>query len=247
MNRRKHKHHQIFNKDLSAMPTSLRAAAFAILLTAGCSPTQQAAGPAQPSGFLSREVVALLRPSDTGSRLYINPNVDFRRYTRVMVDPVQLWLVPGSSQLTEDQRKVVANAFYLALREELGRDLQVVERPGPGTMVIGTAIREVREGANPILSTVSTFMPPARLIREGTNLMTGSDPMVGGAAGEMKVTDSETGLLLAAGVDSRDATAGAQVRTSRWDDVQKVVRYWAAQTAFRICRLQQRPNCEART
>ena len=223
------------------------AAACAILLMAGCGSTQQASGPAQPSSFLSRETVALLRPSDTGSRLYINPNVDFRRYTQVMIEPVQLWLVPGNAQLTDDQRRLGASALYSALREELGRDLQVVERPGPGTMVIGTAIREVREGGNPVLSTVSTFLPPARLVREGTNLMTGSDPLVGGAAGEIQITDSETGQLLAAAVDSRDATAGAQVRTSRWDDVQKVTRYWADQTAFRVCRVQQRPNCEAPT
>ncbi|MGG5890070.1 DUF3313 domain-containing protein [Falsiroseomonas sp. HC035] len=227
------------------MKTSLVAAVSAMALISACSSTQQAAAPPQPSGFLSRETVALLRPSDTGSRLYINPNIDLRRYNKVIIEPVQLWLVPENSKLTEEQRKVVANAFYAALREHLGRDLQIVERPGPGTMVISTAIREVREGGNPVLSTISTFMPPARLAREGANLMTGSDPMVGGAAGEMAVTDSETGQLLAAAVDSRDATAGARVRTSRWDDVQSVVRFWAAQTAFRVCRVQQRPNCQA--
>jgi hypothetical protein len=227
------------------MKSRFAAVVGAMALLAACGSTQQSAAPPPASSFLPREAVSRLVPSDSGSRLYINPNVDLRRYTRVMVEPVQLWLVPGHAALSTEQRQVVANAFYAALREELGRDLQLVERPGPGTMVIGTAIREAREGGNPVLSTVSTFVPVTRLAREGANLMTGSDPMVGGAAAEMKITDSETGQLLAAAIDSRDATAGARARTSSWDDVQFVVRYWAAQTAFRLCRVQQRPNCRA--
>jgi hypothetical protein len=214
-------------------------------LVSACNSTQQAAAPPSANGFLAPDTVALLRPSDVGSRLYIDPDVDFRRYTRVMIEPVQLWLAPDNTRLTDEQRQLVANALYSALREQLGRDLQVVDRPGPQTMVINTAIIEARQGANPTLSTVSTFVPFTRLAREGAHLMTGSDPMVGGAAGEMKVTDSVTGQLLAAASDSRDATAGARVRTSRWDDVQTVARYWAAQTAYRICHLQQRSDCQA--
>jgi hypothetical protein len=227
------------------MMKSFAIALGSLALLAACGSTQQSVAPAPASSFLPRDTVALLRPSDTGSRLYVNPNVDFRRYTRVMVEPVQLWLASNNTQLTGEQRQVVANALYSALRDQLGRDLQLVERPGPGTMVISTAVTEAREGGNPVLSTVSTFVPASRLVREGANLMTGSDPMVGGAAGEMRVTDGQTGELLAAAVDSRDATAGARVRTSRWDDVQTVAQHWAAQTAFRVCRLQQRPNCQA--
>jgi hypothetical protein len=73
--------------------------------------------------------------------------------------------------------------------------------------------------------------------------MTGSDPLTGGAAGEVRVTDAQTGDLFAAAIDSRGATAGARVRTSRWDDVVAVSRCWARLMSFRLCRLQQRPNC----
>ncbi|MGK7871028.1 DUF3313 domain-containing protein [Falsiroseomonas sp. E2-1-a20] len=226
------------------MKTSHLFALGSLALLTACSSTQQAAAPSPPTSFLSRETTALLRPTDLGSRLYINPSVDFRRYSRVMIEPVQLWLAPNNTQLNAEQRQLVANALHSALREELGQVLQLVERPGPGTMVITTAFTEVRAGGNPVLSTVSTFVPASRIVREGVNIMTGSDPMVGGAAAEMRVTDSETGQLLAAAIDSSDATAGARVRTSRWDDVQTVARYWATQTANRVCRVQQRPNCQ---
>ncbi len=154
----------------------------AMLLLAGCESTQQAAAPAPATRFLPPQTAALLRPSDAGSRLYINQNLDFRRHTRVMVEPVQLWLAPNHTRLNAEQRQIVANTVYSALREELGRDLQIVDRPGLGT-------------------------------------------------------------LLAAAIDSRDATAGARVRTSSWDDVQTVARYWAAQTSYRLCKVPRRTNC----
>jgi hypothetical protein len=215
----------------------------ALLLLAGCEATQQAAAPPPATRFMPPQTVALLRPSDAGSQLYVNPNVDFRRYTRVLLEPVQLWFASNNTQLSAEQRQLIADTLYGALREELGRDFRLVDRPGPGTLRISTAVTEVREGGNPVLSTVSTFVPVTRLAREGANLMTGSDPLVGGAAGEMRIVDSESGVLLAAAIDSRDATAGARVRTSRWDDVQAVTRFWAAQTGYRLCRLQGRATC----
>jgi hypothetical protein len=213
------------------------------LLLAACESTRRAAAPAQPSGFLSPDIIARLQPTETGVRSYINPAVDFRRYTRVLVEPVQLWVDPSTTRLSAEQRQLVANAFYTALRDELGRDVELVERPGPGTMVVTTAITTVRGGGNPVLSSVSTFVPATRLAREGAAALTGADPLTGGAAGEVRVTDAQTGDLLAAGIDARDATAGARVRTSRWDDVVVVSRYWARLMSHRLCRLQQRANC----
>jgi hypothetical protein len=138
-------------QEREAMKHLLATALCGMLLLAACDTTWQAAAPAQPSGFLSPDIIARLQPTEAGIRTYINPNVDFRRYTRVLVEPVQLWTDPGAAQLTAEQRQLVANAFYTALRDELGRDVELVERPGPGTMVVTTAITAVRGGGNPVL------------------------------------------------------------------------------------------------
>jgi hypothetical protein len=224
---------------------------FAALALGACAaPTsERTAAPATPSGFLGAPTYALLQPG-TGptmaSRGYVNRAADLRRYTQVMLEPVQFWRVPGDpEQLTPEQRQLTLNAFHDTLRSELARDFRIVDRPGPNTFVIATAITQVREGANPVLSNVATFIPQARLLREGASLMTGADPLVGGVNAEIKVTDALTGELLGAAIDSRDATMGARVRTSRWDDVQTVARYWAQLVRFRVCQAQARANCQA--
>ena len=227
------------------MKHPLAAALCGSLLLGACGSTRPTVAPARPSGFLTPNIIARLQPAEEGVQAYINPDVDFRRYRRALVEPVQFWVAPGARQFTAEQQQLVADAFYQALRDELGREVEIVAGPGPGTMVVTTAITAVRAGGNPVLSTVSTFVPKTRLLREGAAALTGSDPLTGGAAGELRVRDAETGELLAAGIDSRDATAGARVRTSRWDDVVTVSRYWARRMSSRLCRLQQRPNCQA--
>jgi hypothetical protein len=221
-----------------------RAAILALcaLLLVGCAETRQA-DRLDATGFLGPEVVARLQAAENGALVFADPAADFRRYRRVIVEPVQILIPPGGTSLTSAQRRFVAEAVQDALLTELARDFEVVTRPAPGTIRIGAAISEVREGGNPALATASTFMPLTRLAREGVALVAGGDPLVGGAAGEMRLTDAETGALLAAGIDSRDATSGARARGSSLDDVVFVAGYWARQTAFRLCRLQQRSDC----
>lgn len=212
------------------------------LLATGCAETRRA-DPAAPTAFLGADVVARLQPTEDGVLAYSDDAADFRRYRRVMIAPVQILIPPGGSPLTAEQRRFVAAAVQDALRTELARDFEIVSRPGTGTILLSAAISEVREGGNPALATASNFMPLMRLAREGVTLVAGTDPLVGGAAGEVKLTDSETGRLLAAAIDSRDATAGMRARGSSLDDVVFVAQYWARLTALRLCRLQQREGC----
>ena len=235
------------------MRHTLAAALCSTAILAACSDTRRAATPMQPSGFLGPDIVARLQPTQDGVRAYINPTVDFRRYRRAFVEPVQFWIAPGATQLTAEQQQLVANAFYDALRSELSQVVEFAGLPGPGTLVITTAITAARAGGNPVLSTVSTFVPHTRILREGAAALTGRDPLTGGAAGELRVTDAQTGDLLAAAIDTRDATAGARItrdvavggriRASRWDDVVVVSQHWARRIASRLCGLQQRQDC----
>lgn len=216
--------------------------ALASLLATGCAETRRAE-PAAPTSFLGAELVARLQPTEAGVLAYSDPTADFRRYRRVLIAPVQILIPPGGTPLTPEQQRFVTAAVQDALQAELSRDFDIASRAGPGTILISAAISEVREGGNPALATASNFMPLTRLAREGAALVAGSDPLVGGAAGEVKLTDSETGRLLAAAIDSRDATAGMRARGSSLDDVVFVAQYWARLTALRLCRLQHRDGC----
>lgn len=91
------------------------------LLATGCGETRQAA-PVAGSGFLAPEVVARLRPAEDGARVFAEPGADFRRYTRVPVDPVRILSTLGGVALTEAQRRQVTGAVREAFLAELGRD-----------------------------------------------------------------------------------------------------------------------------
>ncbi|WP_144186568.1 DUF3313 domain-containing protein [Elioraea rosea] len=227
-----------------------RFGAMALLLSvAACGPTQQASHRAAPSGFLGPEIRALMQPGtrpDQAQQFYVRPGADIRRYTSIVVEPVQVWHEPGRPEdLAPDQLQFAADLFYAAMREELAKDFRLVSTHGPETLVLASAITQVSEGGPPALATVSSFVPLTRLLRRGASVMTGSDPLTGAATGEIKVTDAETGELLGAAIDSREARTRAAVTTSRWDDVQSIARYWAELVRFRLCRGQQRENCVA--
>lgn len=228
------------------------AAAFAGgLLLAGCSmpATTQSAAPPVQSGFLGASIYARMHANsgpDRPAESYVNPNVDIGRYNSMIVEPVQFWRVPGApEQLGPAERQMLTDAFYAALRTELAKDFRLVSTHGPRTIVIATAITAAEPGANPALAGVATFVPQARLLNTGVSLLTGSNPLTGSATGEIKITDSETGELLGAAIDRRDATMGTAVRTSSWQDVHTVTTYWAQLVRFRICQVQARPNCQA--
>lgn len=227
---------------------ALAGALLGVLSVAGCAGTPHQEATALPrEGFLGAALYARMQPG-TGPNApafaYADRSVDARRYTSVVIEPVQLWRAPGTTDpFTPEQRQLVLDQFFAALRTELAKDFRVVTQPGPDTMVIATAITQAQPGANPMLSNVASFVPQARLVRNGVTLPTGSDPLTGSASGEIKVTDAMTGALLGAAIDRREAVMGVEVRTSRWDDVETITQYWARLIRFRLCRAQQKPDC----
>ena len=73
--------------------------------------------------------------------------------------------------------------------------------------------------------------------------MTGKPGFVGEASIEAKLTDAETGELLAAGVDRRSGGKRLKKGFGTWDDVNAIMRFWAKQAAYRLCLLRKDTNC----
>ena len=62
---------------------------------AACYATQQARG-AKPTGFLSDLGQLREGEGDEAQLVYVNPHVDFSRYTNLLMEPVTIWTAPGS-------------------------------------------------------------------------------------------------------------------------------------------------------
>ncbi len=191
-----------------------------------------------PSGFLGGDY-SLMQPGKEGQALliYVNPNVTWSSYNKVMIEPVEFWDSTDSSVSPADQQ-MLTGYFYGKLKENLQKDFTIVDQPGPGVLVLRVALINA-ESATPGLRSISVVIPQARILNGVQSLATGSYAFVGGAEAEIKVTDGQTGQLLAESADKREGgMALSQAAQWKWGDAESVMDYWAEKIAERAHQLQ---------
>ncbi len=221
-------------------------AGFALQLTvAGCAKTAapepglmgKAMGekPAPPpTGFLGSDY-ALMTPGKEGQAalVYLNPNAQWKNYNKILLEPVQFWDASDSAVSPPDQHMLTAY-FYTQLKHNLQKDFTVVDEAGPGTMTLQVAITSA-ESSTPVLRSVSVAIPQARILNRIQSLATGSYAFVGSAQAEGKLTDSQTGQLLAASADRR--TGGMAISNAaqwKWGDAENVMNLWSEAIVKRL-------------
>ena len=209
----------------------------------GCASTQQARS-AKESGFLGDYSMLKEGKKDETLLIYKNPQADWKRYRKVILDPVTLWIGKDSQlqDVSAEDRKRMADLFWLKLHEALKTDYEMVNSPGPDVMHIQAAITEA-ETSNPVLDTVSSIVPQLRVLTGAKGVVTGVSGFTGSASVEMKVTDSSDKTLLAAAVDRRGGTKNLSGLTNSWNDVEESFRYWAEKVRWRACLLRGQTNC----
>ena len=215
-----------------------------ISLTAGCATTAPPQSnivtgerpvPAQ-SGFLGD--YSQLKPGgkDQAALVYINPDAKWNTYTKIIVEPVQFWDSANSEVPVGDQQ-MLATYFYNTLRDYLQTGFLLVDQPGPGVLKLQAAITNAT-GSVPVLRTVSVIVPQARVLNTAQSLATGSYAFAGSAQAEGQITDSVTGIRLAAGVDLRQGGMSLKAAgQAKWADAQNVLDFWAQRIAQRLVEL----------
>lgn len=209
----------------------------------GCAGTQQARKVEQ-SGFLGDYSILKEGEKDESLLIYKNPQADWKRYKKIMLDPVTLWIGKDSqlNDVSGEDRQRMADLFYAKLHEALKIDYEIVKSPGPDVMHVQVAITEA-ESSNPVLDTVSSIVPQLRLLTGVKGVATGVSGFTGSASVEMKITDSSDKTLLAAAVDRRGGTKTLRGVTSSWNDVEESFRYWAEKVSWRACLLRGGIGC----
>jgi len=218
----------------------------ALLVTvAGCSTTQQqqpniiakAQGTQNPvpafSGVLGD--YSLLQPGGKDQTLYryVAPNVDWSQYKAVIVEPVTFWDSADSNVSPEVQQKL-CDYFYNKLRQDLVKDVAVVDEPGPGVIRLQVALTNA-SAATPVLRTASVVIPQLRVVNRLKGFATGSFAFVGSARMEMKATDSVTGQILGEALDQQ--MGGNNVMTAatwQWQDTERAMDHWSELLATRL-------------
>lgn len=216
-----------------------------LLLIGGCAQTLPARS-IDESGFLSDYSILESGGPDEAQRMYRLPGVDWAAYKNVLLDPVTLWRGSESKArgVSSADAQTLVNFFQALIRKHLeAQGLTIVDAPGPLTLRVQVAITKAKE-SRVALDVVSTVVPFMRAASGIDRMTTGKPSFVGQAQIEFKVTDSESGQLLAAGVDHRvggkDLTA---MHFHSWGEVETIMRLWASHGSFNLCMLQERSDC----
>ena len=223
-----------------------------LLGAGGCAATQEAKS-VEKSGFLGD--YSMLKEGqrstikegseDRALWIYKNPAADWRKYTKIQLDPVTVWVNQKDSQLKDvsvEDRQRLAALLWSKLDESLRKDYQMAYEPGPDVIRIQAAITEA-ESSNAVLDTVTSVIPQTRLLSGMVSLGRGVSLFTGSSSVELKITESETGTLLVAAVDRRGGTKSLRGVTHSWNDVEEAYRFWAEKLRYRACQWRGGLNC----
>ena len=216
-----------------------------LFLLQGCAATQQRRDVVE-TGFLKASEHSMLTEGkgDHEALLrYINPDVDWRSYNKVMIDSVAVWKNEETKDVAPEDLQKLTDFLYGQLHDALSRDYMIVTQPGPGVMRVAVAITEA-EASSPTADVVTSIIPQTRILTGAKGLIVGGKPGFVGTAGlETKVTDAQTGKILGMAVDRRGGTKDLSGMTNEWNDVEKAYTYWAAAIRYRLCNLRGGENC----
>ncbi len=196
--------------------------------------------PTAITGFFGADY-SKLQPGSEGqaAMVYLNPNANWSQYNKIMLQPVEFW-DSGNSGVSPSDQQMLTSYAYNQLKQDLEKYFTMVDQPGPGVMVMRTALLGAT-GATPGLRSVSVVIPQVRILNAVQSMATGSYAFVGSAEGEMKITDATTGEFLGGAIDKR--VGGAALSSAaqwRWGDAQNAMNYWAEKTTNRLLELQGR-------
>jgi hypothetical protein len=198
--------------------------------TTGCQTTRQARSVTE-SGFL-RDYSQLQPGGEDQAKLrYIAPNVPWLKYKTVCIMPVELWKSndPESAlgKLSPEDQKLLVDMLHTSLRQSLQQSYLVVDRPGPDTIIVHSAVTMADRSA-PVRNLVSTVMPIGLGLSVLKAAAFGKGIGVGDVQVEMELLDGTTHQRLAAAVDRRVGTKALRSKfDGSWGDVQRAFAYWA--------------------
>ena len=224
--------------------------AICIAALAGCAHSEHATGywgKAEPSGFLKDYSKLHAAADDTEATLvYLTPDkAKFKSYKKLWLEPVQVWRGEKSDakDLDKEDAHYLSQFLWSQLDEQLRKDYTMVYAPGPGVMRLRVGITE--SGKNiPVLDNLTAAYPTTLVLSKAKEYIGSTETFVGKAMIEVEVTDSQTGELLAAGVDRRGGGKYAWKSLQRWGDVEEAYTYWAKKFAWRACTLRGGATCE---
>jgi hypothetical protein len=212
----------------------------ALLLTSptGCSTTHQVRGTPEESGFLGDYSLLHAGTGDQAKLVYFNPAADWPSYTKVYIEPIELWKSDDTNspmgKLSGEDQQLLVNYFHTALSNALSKDYTIVDHAGPGVLVVHAALTEAKK-SRPVSNLVSSVVPIGIGLSLVKRVVFGTGLGVGECQCEAQLLDGQSGLVLAEAVDRR---AGTKALRTKFDgtlgDVKLCLDYWSTRLNFKL-------------
>jgi hypothetical protein len=216
-----------------------------VLLLSGCAVgSYQARSVDTTNSPLVNPSIFTQGSGDQALQRYVKPNVNFKQYSNIIVDPV---MVQKDGELDADEfadYQTLANNAYVYLTQELDKDYNIVKNPGPNTLRVQMAIIDA-DSSKPVRNTLSTLLPIGMALSVVKYAATGKQSGVGEITVEMKITDANTGELLGAALDKRYGGKKLTELWSSWYNANDALQYWAKRLSFALCDMRGGANCVA--
>lgn len=189
------------------------------------SESKQKTGPAY-SGFLSDYSQLKPAPDREGVMLYVDRSVQYGRFTKVLLRPVEVYVAPNAEYkgIRPDVLARMTDNFAASFKKALTPGYEIVTAPGPDVLEVRTAIT----GVNPVKPglTPVDFLPIKAVFNLG-RAAAGAAPEVVELSAEMELLDSG-GKRLAAAVANRKGDKNLQQGEQiTWAHLQQISDYWA--------------------
>jgi hypothetical protein len=211
------------------------------LLTLTACHTSKQARSVSESGFLSDYSQLKKGKDDQAKLVYFAPGVDWKKYTKMYIEPVQLWKSedPESKlgKLSKENQDMLTSFLYTELNNELQKSYTLVDKPGPDTIVLRSAITEAKKSA-PVRNLLTTIVPFGIAANILVTAAFGTGIGVGEVQVEAELLDGQTNQRLAAAVDKRAGTKALRTKfDGTWGDVKLSFEYWAQKLETRLVEL----------
>lgn len=214
------------------MRTLLFAISLAFLI--GCKATVKTKE-VKTVGFLGDYSMMVKGDKDNGQLVYVNNEVDFKNYKKIIIEPIQVWKTVNnelSSEEKEELQKMV-DYLYLAVKTNLEKNYDIVDEPAADTLRIKMALTQARESII-VGDVMSNIMPPLLVLGSIKTIATGVPFFTGQASFEGEMVDSQTGKRVMAVVDARSGMKRLRGKFDSWDDVKKTFDLWADRLELRL-------------
>jgi len=227
--------------------------------SSGSGVTASSAARATHSGFLTSYTRLAAVPGGDGVRCWRQPGAPWKSYDKVLITRMQATLKPGPSKHVDpSDLKMLFDYFHGSLVTALKPSMQVVDKAGPGVLVLRIALTDLVP-TNVTESVVGTAIPYGFVAEAATGaasgLPAGATPYLGETAIEVQLRDGATGAIVAECEDTEigrkyaadlDAGAAGAAKAwvggyvssfSSWSYAKEAFDKWAAVTARRLLAL----------